>query len=152
MSFCYLQFSQKTNEKIRLYYYGTSSRTRPHLRERGGGHKEHAVYHVRERLVISHWCKHPTVFVRFLGELKTPKRHFEINWPLDTYLLSKSIHIGHLVFWHMLPDNQCLGMIVESRHLFPRHLMPRWLISLLIKTPVSQRFKCRQNRAINLKT
>jgi ADP-dependent phosphofructokinase/glucokinase len=22
------------------------------------------------------------VFVRFLGELKTPKRHFEINWPL----------------------------------------------------------------------
>ena len=49
MSFWYLQFSQKTNEKIRLYYYGTSSRI---------------------------------VFVRFLGELKTPKRHFEINWPL----------------------------------------------------------------------
>ena len=22
------------------------------------------------------------VFVRFLGELKTPKKHFEINWPL----------------------------------------------------------------------
>ena len=22
------------------------------------------------------------VFIRFLGELKTPKRHFEINWPL----------------------------------------------------------------------
>ena len=42
----YLQFSQKTNEKIRLYYYGTSSRI---------------------------------VFVCFLGELKTPKRHFEIN-------------------------------------------------------------------------
>ena len=39
----------KTNEKIRLYYYGTSSRI---------------------------------VFVCFLGELKTPKRHFEINWPL----------------------------------------------------------------------
>ena len=26
-----------------------------------------------------------TVFVRFLGELKTPKRHFEINWPLVCY-------------------------------------------------------------------
>ena len=22
------------------------------------------------------------VCVRFLGELKTPKRHFEVNWPL----------------------------------------------------------------------
>ena len=44
MSFSYLQFSQKANEKIRLHYYGTSS--------------------------------------RFLGVLKTPKRHFEINWPL----------------------------------------------------------------------
>ena len=26
MSFWYLQFSQKTNEKIRLYYYDTSGR------------------------------------------------------------------------------------------------------------------------------
>ena len=51
MSFWYLRFSQKTNEKIRLYYYGT--------------------YHSR------------IVLVRFLGELKTPKRHFEINWPLS---------------------------------------------------------------------
>ena len=41
------------NEKIQLYYYGTSSRI---------------------------------VFVRFLGELKTPKRHFEINWPVVTSL------------------------------------------------------------------
>ena len=49
MSFWYLQFSQKANEKIPLYYYGTSSRI---------------------------------VFVRFLGELKIPKRHFEINWPV----------------------------------------------------------------------
>ena len=49
MSFSYLQFSQKANEKIRLHYYGTSS-----------------------------WI----VFVRFLGVLKTPKWHFEINWPL----------------------------------------------------------------------
>ena len=46
MSFWYHQFSRTTNEKIRLYYYGTSS------------------------LII---------FVRFLGELKTPERHFEIN-------------------------------------------------------------------------
>ena len=49
MSFWYLQFSQKMNEKNWLYYYGTSSRI---------------------------------VFVRFLGEWKTPKIHFEINWPL----------------------------------------------------------------------
>ena len=40
---------KKTNEKIPLYYYGTSSRI---------------------------------IFVSFLGELKTPKRHFKINWPL----------------------------------------------------------------------
>ena len=46
MSFWYLQFSQETNEKIQLYYYGTSSRI---------------------------------VFLRILGELKTPKRHFQIN-------------------------------------------------------------------------
>ena len=37
---------KKTNEKIPLYYYGTSSRI---------------------------------IFVCFLGELKTPKRHFKIN-------------------------------------------------------------------------
>ena len=49
MPFWYLQFSQKKNEKIQNYYYGTLS---------------------------------PIVFVPFLGELKTPKRHFEINWPL----------------------------------------------------------------------
>ena len=52
MSFWYLQFSQKTNKKIRLYYYGISS-----------------------------WI----VFIRFLGELKSPKRHLEINWPLEKY-------------------------------------------------------------------
>ena len=46
LTFWYFQFSQKMNEKIRLYYYGTSSRI---------------------------------VFVRLLGELKTPKRHYEIN-------------------------------------------------------------------------
>ena len=45
--------SQKTNEKILLYYYGTSSRI---------------------------------VFVRFLGELNTLKRHFEINWPLENFV------------------------------------------------------------------
>ena len=50
MHFCYLQFSQKMNKKIWLYYYGTSS-----------------------RIVLRSF---------FLGELKTPKRHFEINWPL----------------------------------------------------------------------
>ena len=49
MYFLYLQFSQKTNKKIWLYYYGTSS-----------------------------WI----IFIRFLGELKAPKRHFKINWPL----------------------------------------------------------------------
>ena len=51
----YLQFSQKTNEKNRLCYHGTSSRI---------------------------------VFIRFLGELKTLKRHFEINWPLKPNLAS----------------------------------------------------------------
>ena len=63
MSFWYLQLSQKTNEKIRLYYYGTSSRI---------------------------------VLVRFLGELKTPKRHFEMNWPL--VLAAWSIYILWISF------------------------------------------------------
>ena len=58
MSFWYLQFSQKTNEKIQLHYYGTSSRI---------------------------------VFVRFLGELKIPKRHFEVNWPLVLKISSKKV-------------------------------------------------------------
>ena len=47
--FWYFQFSQKMNQKIGHYYYGTSSRI---------------------------------VCVRFLRKLKTPKRHFEITWPL----------------------------------------------------------------------
>ena len=64
MSFWYLQFSQKLNEKIRLYYNGTSS-----------------------------WI----VFVHFLGELKTPKRHFEINWPLGDYRIWWRMPIPHSV-------------------------------------------------------
>ena len=44
--FCIFNSSKETHQKIRLYYYGTSSRI---------------------------------VFARFLGELKTPKRHFEIK-------------------------------------------------------------------------
>ena len=59
MSFWYLQFSKKMNERIRIYYYGTSS---------------------------------PIVFVHFLGELKIPKRHFEINWPLDSKELILWVH------------------------------------------------------------
>ena len=50
----YLPFSQKMNEKIRLYYYGTSSQI---------------------------------VSIRFLGELKTPKGHIEINLPLKASVL-----------------------------------------------------------------
>ena len=53
--FWYLQFCQKRNKRIRLYYYDTSSRI---------------------------------VFARFLGELKTPKRHFEINSPLNVLVFS----------------------------------------------------------------
>ena len=44
--FRYCQFSQKMNEKIQLYYYGSSSRI---------------------------------AFIRLSRELKTPKRHSEIN-------------------------------------------------------------------------
>ena len=43
---------KKTNEKIRLYYYGTSSQI---------------------------------AYIRFLNELRTLKRHFEINWPLAAF-------------------------------------------------------------------
>ena len=32
---------------------------------------------------IRHSSKVEFFFVRFLGELKIPKRHFEINWPLE---------------------------------------------------------------------
>ena len=47
------------------------------------------------------------VFVLFLGELKTPKRHFEINWPLvikrfdrepsyfSLYNLCQNFHVWH---------------------------------------------------------
>ena len=33
------------------------------------------------------------VFVHFLGELKTPKRHLEINWPLKAILTALSTFI-----------------------------------------------------------
>ena len=44
-------FSQKTNEKIQLYYYDTSG------------------------------------WLVFWGKLKTPKRHFKINWPLTGFAI-----------------------------------------------------------------
>ena len=33
-----------------------------------------------------YWTSSRIVFVRFLGELKTPKRHFEINWHLVVHM------------------------------------------------------------------
>ena len=35
-----------------------------------------------EKIQLYYGTSSRIVFVRFLGELKTPKRHFEINWPL----------------------------------------------------------------------
>ena len=52
ISFWYLQFSQKTNEKKKIDF--------------------------TTMVPSASWI----VFVCFLGELKIPKRHFEINWPL----------------------------------------------------------------------
>ena len=48
------------------------------------------------------------VFVRFLGELKTPKRHFEINWPLERklFFLIKSkmrLHKMLTAIWVIVP-------------------------------------------------
>ena len=70
--FWYLKFqSQKTNEKVQIYYYGTSSRI---------------------------------VYVHFLGELKTPKRHFEIKLfqKISTYFFGftkqKAVHHTALPF------------------------------------------------------
>ena len=61
MSFGNLQFSQKTNKTIQLYYNGTSSRI---------------------------------VFVPYLGELKTPRRHFKINWPLGQIFVAFSAYLN----------------------------------------------------------
>ena len=52
MSFWYLQFSHKMDKK--------------------NGKNQFYYYGTSSRIV----------FVHFLGESKTPKRHFEINWPL----------------------------------------------------------------------
>ena len=68
MSFWYLQFSQKMNDNILLYYYGTSSLT---------------------------------VFVRFFGELKTPLKHFEINWPLKYGSLGVLGHLGSFAYFYV---------------------------------------------------
>ena len=53
------------------------------------------------------------IFVHFLRELKTPKRHFEINWPLDTtlfillFLGSKKIFFSHPInsSWNGYPHS-----------------------------------------------
>ena len=59
-------------------------------------------------------------FIRFLGELKIPKRHFEINWPLKQHFFSMQIKlhtkirawfqdlISRLRFYNMLPINHNL--------------------------------------------
>ena len=38
------------------------------------------------------------IFVRFLGELKSPKRHFEINWPL---VLHSIYYLIFLFLWNI---------------------------------------------------
>ena len=42
-------------------------------------------------------------FVRFLGELKIPKRHFEINWPLP---ISKGYFNCKLYHTHSFKNKQ----------------------------------------------
>ena len=43
------------------------------------------------------------VFVRFLGELKTPKRYFEINWPLSNVKTKREISSN---LWGLLKKPQ----------------------------------------------
>ena len=61
MSFRYLQFFKKMNETIWPNYF--------------------CYYGTSSRIV----------FVRFFGELKIPKRHFEINWPLVRWWAGKTL-------------------------------------------------------------
>ena len=77
MSIWYFQFFQKTNKKIWLYHYGTSSRI---------------------------------VFIRFSEELKIPKRHFEINWPLYVNYINLLCEFSFI---------QQIKKIIETFFLFP---------------------------------
>ena len=72
------------------------------------------------------------VFVRFLEELKTPKRHFEINWPLlHTYIFKNqekvsTLHFTYvlyifflrvfLVFYSLQKWKKCINLLVCSRY------------------------------------
>jgi hypothetical protein len=73
-TFWYLQFFQKTDLKSLIFALarGTSS---PSLLEQ-------------------------KFFIRFLEELKTPKRHFEINWPLP--VPKKCFTFWHHCWWEFL--------------------------------------------------
>ena len=44
-------------------------------------------------------------FIRFLGELKIPKRHFEINWPLAKAAALLYNHIEGKIAWSLPPHN-----------------------------------------------
>ena len=53
-------------------------------------------------------------FYHFLGELKIPKIHFEINWPLKKYLSGISVHYL-CVIYHSAVGRYLLNVVLEVR-------------------------------------
>ena len=77
MVFLVIDFLQKMNEKIRLYYYDSSGQL-VFVRFLEESTAWQSAYGFIWPLVVK-----SNFFVHFLGELKIPKRHFEINWSLS---------------------------------------------------------------------
>ena len=72
-----------------------------------------------------------TFFVRFLGELKIPKRHFEINWPLPSELFYRF----NIIFNEII-SSHCIDGGVKTNSCKMRRRVTTSLISFLPWTAI----------------
>ena len=110
MSFWCLQFSQKTNKN------NSSWVTVVKVRQNRNDFFKPTFLPKNKPTNSSLHCgtSNRIVFVRFLGELKSPKRHFEINWPLEKIKLFQKLIDQRLklhLWLHAQPEIQILKVI-----------------------------------------
>ena len=119
MSFWCLQFSQKTNENnstwgtivVKLNFFVCFL---GELKIKSVSWKIEPLQYIA---IYYNGTLSQIVFVRFLGELKTPKRHFEIKWPLKP-LVSETVDILIIfkMFWTESTEN--LSILIWKKNLY----------------------------------
>ena len=79
----------------------------------------------------------PNVFVCFLGEMKTPKRHFEIEWPLNSKQIVPNVIYG----WPPFKVTCLIGHVTYVSFCYIIEMAMSLIIFILIKKGPHMRYQ-----------